>query len=102
MLTQIWHVNVRNDTGAICHNYLSADPAKHGGYTPALGLSGVINGVITLFFGLENANDPFNLEAAQQYLEDRKAYDRQAIEWTEKYAKKVDIPECKKAMKRTS
>jgi flagellar motor component MotA len=40
-----------NSEGAICHNYLKADAAAGdgGGYTPALGLSGVILGVITLF-----------------------------------------------------
>lgn len=82
----MWHVNVKPDTGAICHNYLTSDPVKNGGYTPVLGLSGVINGVIALFFGLENACDPLNAEAGQQYLNDHATYCRIAKEWTAKYA----------------
>jgi ubiquitin-protein ligase len=97
MLTKMWHVNVSNES--ICHNYLKADAAANGDYTPVLGMQGVINGLLTLFFGLENPDDPLNLEAAKQYTEDHEGYCKRAREWTAKYAAPVEIPKYKLADK---
>jgi len=86
MLTKMWHVNVNNSS--ICHNYLKVSISNEEGYTPVLGLQGVINGLIALFFGLENADDPLNLEAAKLYQKDHPSYCKIAKEWTQKYASK--------------
>lgn len=51
MLTKIWHPNIDLD-GNICHNYLKVDKAfgEGAGYSPALGMSGIVQGILTLFY----------------------------------------------------
>jgi len=93
MLTKLWHPNV-DLQGAICHNYLKVDPAfgEGAGYSPALGMSGVVTGLLNLFYGGENPDDPLNLEAAQQYKTNRSAFDSKAKQWTNEHAKPIKIP----------
>jgi len=92
-LTQIWHPNI-DLKGNICHNFLKVDQifGSGAGYTPALKMSGVVMGVLTLFYGEENPDDPLNLEAAQQYKTNREAFNKKATDWTRNYAKRVEIP----------
>jgi len=92
MLTQIWLPNI-DPKGPICHNYLKVDPAfgEGAGYSPILGISGVVLGVLTLFYGGENPDDPLNNEAALQYKNSKATFEKKAREWTEQYAKPVSI-----------
>eukprot|EP01098_Paradermamoeba_levis_P006011 TRINITY_DN2510_c0_g1_i3.p1 TRINITY_DN2510_c0_g1~~TRINITY_DN2510_c0_g1_i3.p1 ORF type:complete len:184 (+),score=60.97 TRINITY_DN2510_c0_g1_i3:195-746(+) len=92
MLTKIWHVNIDAASGAICHSYLKMDECAGGSYTPILGLQGVVLGILQLFFGLKNPDDPLNVEAANQYKTDFEGYQKKAKEWTKLYAKPVPIP----------
>lgn len=98
MLTKMWHVNI-DEKGAICHNFLKVDECANGGYSPVLGLSGIINGLLTLFHGLENPDDPLNIDAAKQYVSNHKEYVNQAKEWTKKYAVTMEIPKGKRAIR---
>jgi len=96
MLTKVWHPNI-DLNGNICHNYLKVDQifGDGAGYTPTLGMSGVVMGILTLFYGGENPDDPLNLEAAQQYKQDKNTFSKKALEWTKSYAKPVEIkPHC--------
>jgi len=92
LLTKIWHPNVDLD-GKICHNYLKTDSifGDGAGYSPVLGMSGVVMGLLTLFYDGENPDDPLNIDAAKQYKENKSEFDRKALEWTKLYAKAVEI-----------
>lgn len=94
MLTPIWHPNV-DLQGHICHNYLKADAAagEGAGYSPVLGMSGVVLGVSTLLeSGGENPEDPLNPDAARQYLENYDAFSKKARDWVKQHAKREDVP----------
>lgn len=94
MLTPIWHPNI-DLQGHICHNYLKADAAagEGAGYSPVLGMSGVVLGVSTLLeSGGENPYDPLNPDAARQYLENYDAFAKKARDWTKQHAKREDVP----------
>eukprot|EP01103_Thecamoeba_quadrilineata_P000985 TRINITY_DN10874_c0_g1_i1.p1 TRINITY_DN10874_c0_g1~~TRINITY_DN10874_c0_g1_i1.p1 ORF type:complete len:202 (+),score=30.61 TRINITY_DN10874_c0_g1_i1:3-608(+) len=97
LLTKIWHPNIDLE-GGICHNYLKTDAIFRdgAGYSPVLGMSGVVTGILTLFYpGGENPDDPLNIEAANQYRQENVAFVKKAKEWTKNYATKVEIaPHC--------
>jgi len=94
-LTRCWHPNISPD-GHVCHNYIQNNEAfgEGCGYSTALGLRGLILGIVTMFdidssHGSEsfNANDPLNIPAARQFIDDPRAFERQAREYTRKYAR---------------
>jgi ubiquitin-protein ligase len=94
MLTPIWHPNI-DLQGHICHNYLKADAAagEGAGYSPVLGMSGVVLGVSTLLeSGGENPHDPLNPDAARQYLENYDAFAKKAQDWVKQHAKREVVP----------
>eukprot|EP01105_Mastigella_eilhardi_P006115 TRINITY_DN17728_c0_g1_i1.p2 TRINITY_DN17728_c0_g1~~TRINITY_DN17728_c0_g1_i1.p2 ORF type:complete len:199 (-),score=66.05 TRINITY_DN17728_c0_g1_i1:102-698(-) len=98
MLTKIWHPNI-DLQGAICHNYLKCDDKAFGegaGWSPVIKMQGLVNGILTMF-DYTNANehsdsffadDPLNIEAANEFTHDPFAFEKHAKEWVQQYAKK--------------
>eukprot|EP00656_Telonema_subtile_P050790 TRINITY_DN6670_c0_g1_i1.p1 TRINITY_DN6670_c0_g1~~TRINITY_DN6670_c0_g1_i1.p1 ORF type:complete len:192 (-),score=43.39 TRINITY_DN6670_c0_g1_i1:143-718(-) len=86
--TQIWHPNI--DThGDICHSlvYLKGGAHPNGEFTSMCTLEMLLQGVLTLFNGSENYDDPLNLEASSQYLnEGADAFEQKARQWVQQYA----------------
>ncbi len=76
--TRIYHPNI-NANGAICLDILKDQ------WSPALTISKVLLSISSLLTDA-NPDDPFVPDIAQLYKSDRKAYEKNAKEWTKKYA----------------
>lgn len=94
-LTKVWHPNVNEKTGRICHSHLrSAFDITPGTWNPMLRLQPLIMGIIS-HFNIEDSAfapmDPLNPEAASQYLNDNEGFLKKVKEWTVKFAQPQDI-----------
>jgi len=106
-LTRVWHPNIAMD-GRVCHNYLQGNEAfgEGCGYSSSLGLKGLVLGISTMFdvdrdhhSDSFNPNDPLNTEAAQMFVRSPSQFERQARDYTKKYAQPVTIkPYCRALM----
>ena len=54
-------------------------------WSPALTIDKVLISIVSLLVD-PNPKDPLNREAAEKYINDKKEYDRIAMDWTRKYA----------------
>jgi len=79
--TRIWHPNVSSQTGAICLDILKDQ------WSPAMTIRTVLLSLQALMCSPE-PNDPQDAQVAKQYKTDMKAFEKQASEWTQKYASK--------------
>jgi len=79
-LTRVYHSNVSDRTGAICLDLLK------GQWSPVITVQKLLLSIQSL---LDDPcpEDPLTPEVAQLYLTNRAEHDRQAREWTERYAK---------------
>jgi ubiquitin-conjugating enzyme E2 D/E len=77
--TKIYHPNVKTD-GGVCADILA------DGWSPQLKISEVL---LTLrqVLAEPNPDNPLEPEIAQQFKNDRSAFNKTAKEWTKKYAK---------------
>lgn len=95
-LTKIWHPNVHEETGKICHSHLrSPFGPRPGTWNPMLRLQPLITGILGHLNPEDQAfapQDPLNTFAASQYLNNVDDFLKQAKDWTMKYARSKDIP----------
>ena len=76
--TRIYHPNI-NANGAICLDILKDQ------WSPALTISKVLLSISSLLTDA-NPDDPFVPDIANLYKSDKKQYEKNATEWTKKYA----------------
>ena len=75
---KIYHLNVDYDDGHICISTLNE-------WVPKTPMVDVISSIFALFYD-QNPDSPYDDEMADEYVNNRKEFDRKAREWTQKYA----------------
>jgi len=80
-LTKIYHPNVKSD-GSFCTDILTTD-----GWSPQIKITQVLLTIKQILVE-PNVDHPLEAEIAQQFKTDRNAFNKQAKEWTKKFATK--------------
>ena len=82
--TRIFHPNIDEASGSICLDVINQV------WTPLYDLITVVEVFLPQLLSYPNPMDPLNTQAAQLYLNDRKNFNVKALEFVNKYTKKVD------------
>jgi len=80
-VTKTYHPNILQKDGSICAEILGKD------WSPQIKIEQVL-GMVRQMLAEPNIDSPLEEAVAQQYRENRDAYNKTAKEWTEKYAHK--------------
>ncbi|KAK3736113.1 hypothetical protein QZH41_013532, partial [Actinostola sp. cb2023] len=68
--TKIWHPNI-SESGEVCLSLLRQHTLDGSGWAPTRKLKDVVWGLNSLFTDLLNFDDPLNVEASQQFEENK-------------------------------
>jgi len=83
--TKLWHPNI-NEDGAVCLSLLRQSSIDELGWAPTRRLKDVVWGLNSLFTDLLNFDDPLNIEAAELYRKDDKAFQVKVNDYIRQYA----------------
>jgi ubiquitin-conjugating enzyme E2 T len=81
-ITRVWHPNI-DPNGRICLDILSMPPKGH--WTPSLNILTVLRCIQVLLTN-PNADDPLNMDAAEEFKHNHARFLEHAREYTQKYA----------------
>ena len=81
-VTRIYHPNI-DESGRVCMDTLK--PAPVGSWRPAMNVRGLL-WQLRLLLCSPSPEDPLVPDVAAQLARDRVAFERQAAEWTSRYA----------------
>ena len=81
-INKMYHLNVDKESGYICISTLK-------NWVKGTTMSEVLSLIFALFYK-QNPNDPYDLEMANLYLNKRAEFNKNAKEWTQKYASLKD------------
>ena len=84
--TKIWHPNISSQTGAICLDILKDE------WSPALTIRTALLSIQALLTAAE-PDSPQDAVVASQYKQERAKFDKQAREWTLKFANQKSLQE---------
>ena len=77
--SKIYHPNVNKDTGEICQDIYEKD------WVPTKKVSGVVQLIISMMI-VPNVDSPIEASIAEEYRNNKAQYNKNAQEWTQKYA----------------
>ena len=77
-INKIYHLNVQRGTGHICISTLNQ-------WKPRTPMVDVISAIFALFYD-QNPESPYSGEMAREYQTNRALFNKNAAEWTKKYA----------------
>ncbi|CAO4362706.1 unnamed protein product [Caenorhabditis nigoni] len=83
-LTKVWHPNI-NEDGSICLSILRQNSLDQFGWRPTRNLLEVVHGLVALFTDLIDFDDALNIQAAQQYTQNKEAFKNRAREYIQRY-----------------
>ncbi|KAK9710751.1 Ubiquitin-conjugating enzyme [Popillia japonica] len=81
-LTKVYHPNI-DDNGRICLDLIKMPPA--GNWKPTIGIEGLLI-AIQMLLQNPNPNDPLMADIAEEFVNDKKEFERKAKLWCDKYA----------------
>uniref|UniRef100_A0A1D1XUY1 E2 ubiquitin-conjugating enzyme n=1 Tax=Anthurium amnicola TaxID=1678845 RepID=A0A1D1XUY1_9ARAE len=84
-VTKIYHPNVDEMSGSVCLDVINQT------WSPMFDLVNVFEVFLPQLLLYPNPSDPLNGEAAALMMRDRSSYDQKVKEYSEKYAKPVDV-----------
>ena len=77
--SKIYHPNVNKDTGEICQDIYEKD------WVPTKKVSGVVQLIVSMMMA-PNVDSPIEATIADEYRNNRPQYNKNAADWTKKYA----------------
>ncbi|XP_022913749.2 ubiquitin-conjugating enzyme E2 T-like [Onthophagus taurus] len=81
-ITKVYHPNI-DDNGRICLDLLKMPPT--GSWKPTIGIEGLLI-AIRMLLGNPNPKDPLMADIAEEFLTNKKEFEKKAKEYCKKYA----------------